>query len=325
MKPIIALEDNSCERSYFRNMAPEINIPELLNKLSAGHIPSLARAISIVENRIEGYETIMLSLNIKQQPPITGITGAPGAGKSTLVDALIAKIIQQGKKLAVVCIDPSSPFNTGSLLGDRIRMSSWHNHSQVYIRSLSTRGSLGGLNPMVYEITEILKAAGFDHILIETVGVGQTEVEISALADTTVVVLVPEGGDDIQAMKSGLMEVGDIFVINKADRPEAGLFYKHISQMLLPVFRNEKKEIPVIKTVATTGEGIDTLSDFILKRNLEETSDKKFKLLTKRAWNQIMLLKMKDVKSSDIEKNIRERYSPEFNLYKFSTEYNKTI
>lgn len=152
-----------------------------------------------------------------------GITGPPGAGKSTLTDALIGEMVRAGNKVAVLCVDPSSPFNMGALLGDRIRMSEWYTNPNVFIRSLATRGSLGGLHPKIVEITELLKAASFDYILVETVGVGQSEVEIAGLADVTIVVLVPESGDDIQVMKAGLMEIADLYIVNKSDRPGADL------------------------------------------------------------------------------------------------------
>lgn len=135
-------------------------------------------------------------------------------------------MVNDGNKVGILCIDPSSPFNFGALLGDRIRMNKWYTHPQVYIRSLANRGSMGGLHPSIIEITDVMKVYGFDYILIETVGVGQSEVEIAGLADTTVIVLVPEAGDEVQTMKAGLMEIGDIFVVNKADRPDAEKFKK---------------------------------------------------------------------------------------------------
>src|SRR5205085_8969185 len=138
---------------------------------------------------------------------IIGITGPPGAGKSTLVDALIGEMVQQQKKVGVLCVDPSSPFNLGALLGDRIRMSEWYDHPNVFIRSLATRGSLGGLHPKIIEITDLTRAAPFDYIIVETVGVGQSEIEIAGLADCTIVTLVPEAGDAVQTMKAGLMEI----------------------------------------------------------------------------------------------------------------------
>src|SRR6266571_1288884 len=173
---------------------------ELLELIIHGDVKALSRSISLIE------------------------TGAPGTGKSTLTDALIGALVNDEKKIGVLCVDPSSPFNLGALLGDRIRMSEWYNHPNVFIRSLATRGNLGGLHPKIIEITDLLKAAAFDYIIIETVGVGQSEIEIAGLADVTVVVLVPEAGDEVQTMKAGLMEIADVFVVNKADRPDADLF-----------------------------------------------------------------------------------------------------
>ncbi|RYF95274.1 MAG: hypothetical protein EOO00_04610, partial [Chitinophagaceae bacterium] len=152
-----------------------------------GDIRSLARCISLIENEVPGYEEFLEMMIPDDKVRVTGITGPPGAGKSTLTDALIAAIVAKEKKVAVLCVDPSSPFNFGALLGDRIRMSRWYNDPRVYIRSLATRGSLGGLHPMIIEITELLKSAQFDHIIVETVGVGQSEIEITGLSDTTVV------------------------------------------------------------------------------------------------------------------------------------------
>ena len=192
---------------------------QLLQQIIDGDIKALARSISLVENEVEGYEELLQSLPQNNSATIIGITGPPGAGKSTLTDALIGSLISEEKKIGVLCVDPSSPFNLGALLGDRIRMSEWYNNPNVFIRSLATKGSLGGLHPKIIEITDVMKVAGYNYIIIETVGVGQSEVEIAGLADVTVVVLVPEGGDVIQTMKAGLMEIADIFVVNKSDRP----------------------------------------------------------------------------------------------------------
>src|SRR6187399_1611951 len=189
-------------------------IQELLSKLQLGDAKALARSISLVENEADGYEGLLRSLPPNPNKPVIGITGPPGAGKSTLVDSLIGLLVSNGKKIGVLCVDPSSPFNLGSLLGDRIRMSDWYNNPNVYIRSLATRGSLGGLHPKIIEISDLLKAAPFDYIIIETVGVGQSEIEIAGLADITIVVMVPEAGDEIQTMKAGIMEIADVFVVN---------------------------------------------------------------------------------------------------------------
>jgi LAO/AO transport system kinase len=191
----------------------------------------LARALTVVENDLEGSAELLKGLN-PSNTPVIGITGPPGAGKSTLVNAMINNLSAQGKSIAVLAIDPTSPFNLGSLLGDRVRMAEQFNKPNVYIRSLATRGSLGGLSGKTIEMCDVLKSVGFDYILVETVGVGQSEVEIAGLADISVVVLVPEAGDEIQSMKSGLMEIADIFVVNKSDREGADTFANNLKKLV---------------------------------------------------------------------------------------------
>jgi LAO/AO transport system kinase len=293
----------------------------LLSDLSNDSYKSLARAISLVENHAEGYLSFL-----QQLPPgkalITGVTGAPGAGKSTLSDALIHQWVNQGKKVGVVCVDPSSPFHLGALLGDRIRMSAWYNHPNVYIRSLATRGSLGGLHPQIIEISAILQAAGFDELLIETVGVGQSEIEIAGLADTTVVVLVPEAGDEVQTMKSGLMEIADIFVVNKSDRPDADQLVKHLRGMLAGSFMPGNWEIPILKTIATQQSGIAALAKSIEQhQQLQETPERKKWLLAEKAYQLISRHRMRDVsKQKLVEKIAEQMVHPGFNLFQFLSQ-----
>lgn len=291
---------------------------ELLKQIQQGDIKALARSISLVENEHPGYELLLQSLP-SHTIKIIGITGPPGAGKSTLVDVLIGELVNTGKKVAVLCVDPSSPFNLGALLGDRIRMSEWYTHPNVFIRSLATRGSMGGLHPKIIEVTDLLKTFHFDHIIIETVGVGQSEIEIAGLADVTVVVLVPEAGDEVQTMKAGLMEVADIFVVNKSDRPGADLFVKNLRQMLAPTFSTHYNEVPVVKTVATQQEGIKELLEIILHQlQKSHVSDKKFWLLAERAYQLIRQKRMKGFDKSLLKKEIEANYQKSnFNLYKF--------
>lgn len=291
-----------------------------LEDIKTGNFKTIARCISIIENEAEGFEELLQQLP-SSATPIIGITGAPGAGKSTLTDALIASLVAKEKKIAVLCVDPSSPFNLGALLGDRIRMSEWYDHPNVFIRSLATRGSLGGLHPRIIEISELLKAASFDYIIIETVGVGQSEIEIAGLADVTVVVVVPEGGDEVQTMKAGLMEIADIFVVNKSDRQGADLYVKNLRLMLAPAFANHKEEVPIIKTVASQREGIDELIDSISSRlKSPEINSKRPWLLAQKAFNIIQQKRMSDINKDDLVKQI-ENKGTDFNLYRFIKNY----
>ncbi|MEI8110347.1 MAG: methylmalonyl Co-A mutase-associated GTPase MeaB [Chitinophagia bacterium] len=293
----------------------------LLSDLTSPTYQSLARAITLVENRVEGYWNFLQSL-----PPgkslITGITGAPGAGKSTLTDALIQEWVAQGKKVGVVCVDPSSPFHLGALLGDRIRMSNWYNHPQVYIRSLATRGSLGGLHPQIIEICAVLQSAGFDELLVETVGVGQSEIEIAGLADTTVVVMVPEAGDEVQTMKSGLLEIADIFVVNKSDRPDAHQMIKNLRSMLAPAFGNNDWEIPILSTIATQHTGIQELATFIAKhQQFQRSNERKKWLLAQKAYQIIGQYRMRDIDKNHLLQTLEnEMKQSDFNLFRFLQE-----
>ena len=206
---------------------------ELLAGFRDGRRVALTRVISIVENQRPGFRAVLNALHERVgRGHRIGITGPPGAGKSTLTAALIAHYRAQGETVGVIAVDPTSPFTGGALLGDRIRMNEIAMDSGVFIRSMATRGSLGGLALTTKEVADVMDAYGFDRILVETVGVGQSELDIASAADSTVVVLVPESGDGIQAMKAGLMEAADLFVINKADRPGADRLAREVSMML---------------------------------------------------------------------------------------------
>jgi LAO/AO transport system kinase len=286
--------------------------------LSRGDFHVVARAISLVENSGPGAEILLKSLRHKHTPVI-GITGPPGAGKSTLTDALIKQFTSEGKKLAILCVDPSSSFHSGALLGDRIRMNRWYNDPRVFIRSLASRGTVGGLHPRIFHLTDLLDHAGFDYILIETVGVGQSEVDISRLADQVILVLVPESGDDIQTMKSGILEIGDIFVVNKSDRPGAGQFLSSLQSSIHYQTAKPMDEISFIQTVATDEIGIDELYQAI-KENIHRLSPgRSLKLLTQKAWQLISEYRMRDVNRDalglSIEKAVQD---PDFNIYRFA-------
>lgn len=243
---------------------PPVN--NLVEKLRAGDTRALARAVSLVENAApEAAEILSACFPHTGNALRIGLTGAPGAGKSTLVDHLASTWRAAGSRVGVIAVDPSSPFTGGALLGDRIRMRERLNDDGLYVRSMATRGALGGLAAATADASQVIEASGRDFILIETVGVGQDEVEIVRLADVTVVVLVPGMGDDVQSLKAGVMEIADIFAVNKADREGADRVEKEIRAMQ-SLSANHNGNAPIVKTIGTTGEGVDALIAAIEQR-----------------------------------------------------------
>lgn len=301
----------------------ENGISDLINGLTSRDRKALARTITIVENELNGFETILKTI----QPaaiPVVGITGPPGAGKSTLINALLYELTNAGKSVGVIAVDPTSPFNYGSLLGDRLRMSGHFNSDKVFIRSLATRGSLGGLSEKIIEIIDVMRSAGFDMIIVETVGVGQSEVEIAGLADTTVVVVVPESGDEVQALKSGIMEIADVFVVNKADREGADALINNLQKML----HHPKTGgwiVPVVKSIASQSSGVTELLKAISDHRLSTGyNEKKSFLLTEKVYQLIRKQRMRDISREKIKEEIEKASkSGVFNLYSFVSRYDR--
>ncbi len=243
---------------------------DLLDGIFRSDRTAISKAITILEDELPGYETIYRKLLKKTGRAFKiGIAGPPGAGKSTLINCLTKEFRTRNFKVAVVAVDPSSPISGGAILGDRVRMLEHSLDQGVFIRSLASRGSLGGLSKATRRVVSVLDAAGYDIVLIETVGIGQTELEVARVADITVVVLMPQTGDEVQAMKAGLLEIGDIFVMNKSDIEGAD---RAIVQIATFVSRRDGKKPPIVKTVARTCEGVKLLADHIL--NIRENFNK---------------------------------------------------
>ena len=247
-------------------MTSHNHIEDFVHRIRSGDVRALSRAISAVEDHTpQSTELLKTLFPYSGKALLLGLTGAPGAGKSTLVDQVAKIYRKQGKTVGIVAVDPTSPFSGGAILGDRIRMQSHHADAGIYIRSMATRGSLGGLAGTTADVATVLDASGRDIVMIETVGVGQDEVDIVRLADVTIVVLVPGMGDDVQTIKAGIMEIADIFVINKADREGAERVEREIRALQALATRHDDWVPPIVKTVASDGTGIEELVGAIEK------------------------------------------------------------
>ena len=264
-----------------------------IKQLRSGDPRTLARAISMVENRSPGWAELLKALFPQTgHARILGLTGAPGAGKSTLVDQLARHYRKENRTVGIIAVDPTSPYTGGAILGDRIRMQDHFSDPGIYIRSMATRGSLGGLARTTADVATVMDASGRDLIMIETVGVGQDEVDIVRLADVTVVILVPGMGDDVQSIKAGIMEIADIFVINKSDREGAERVEREIRALQSLAIRTDHWTPPIVKAVASDGTGIDELvaaiadyeaylqkENLVLQHNIENWQERLIEML----------------------------------------------
>jgi LAO/AO transport system kinase len=267
----------------------------LIEQLRSGDVRALSRVISAVENRSHGSSEMLKALFAHSgQARILGLTGPPGAGKSTLVDQLARYYRKADRSVGIIAVDPTSPFTGGAILGDRIRMQEHFSDPGIFIRSMATRGSLGGLARATADVAMVLDASGRDVVMIETVGVGQDEVDIVRLADITVVILVPGMGDDVQTIKAGIMEIADIFVINKSDRDGAERVEREIRALQSLAIRSDKWTPPIIKTVATEGKGIESMAEAI--KGYEEYLQKNnlFDQRKIKNWEQRLLEMLRD-------------------------------
>jgi LAO/AO transport system kinase len=269
------------------------DLQQWVERLRSGDPRALARAISAVENRENGSsELLKVLFPHTGRARIVGLTGAPGSGKSTLVDQLAKHYRKENRTVGIIAVDPTSPYSGGAILGDRIRMQDHFSDPGIYIRSMATRGSLGGLARATADVATVLDASGRDLILIETVGVGQDEVDIVRLADVTVVILVPGMGDDVQTIKAGIMEIADIFVINKSDREGVERVEREIRAMQSLAIRSDRWTPPIVKTIASEGQGVTELAsaigqyeaylrkeNLVLKRNVQNWQERLVEML----------------------------------------------
>lgn len=300
----------------------------LAQEILKGNPRAIARAISLVENDKSGVQEMMKKIfPYTGESLVVGVTGSPGSGKSTLVNQMISCLRRNGKKIGIVAVDPSSPFSGGAILGDRIRMMQHSVDPEIFIRSMAARGHLGGLAKATGEAIAILEAAGKNFIIVETVGVGQDEVEVVKLADVVLVVLIPGAGDDIQAFKAGIMEIADIFVLNKADSPAAERMEKQL-MATLELGLGGKEAPPVIKTVATEGEGVELLikeTDKIVastNQDVHATRKKRliFWMLRDIIGEKVYQIVTQNVQDSEFESYVERIHKKEVDPYTIADE-----
>jgi LAO/AO transport system kinase len=280
---------------------------EWVERVRAGDVRALARVISAIEDgQPEAVELLKALFPHSGKAQVIGLTGSPGSGKSTLVDQLAREYRKQGRTVGIVAVDPTSPYTGGAILGDRIRMQTHHSDSGIYIRSMATRGFLGGLARATADVATVLDASGKQAVLVETVGVGQDEIDIVRLADVTIVILVPGMGDDVQTIKAGIMEIADVFVINKSDREGAERVEREIRAMQSLAIRKDNWTPPLVKTVATEGKGIAELVAAIAEYQqfLEQNSLSKKKKISN--WRERLIEMLRE---SLLEKVLREQMS----------------
>ncbi|MBD3413917.1 MAG: methylmalonyl Co-A mutase-associated GTPase MeaB [Candidatus Aminicenantes bacterium] len=306
---------------------------EIVQEILKGNPSAMARAISLIEDRDDQAQEILKGIfPYSGKSVIIGITGAPGTGKSTLVDQVVHIFKQKKKKVGIIAVDPTSPFSGGAILGDRIRMMRHSSDKDVFIRSMATRGHLGGLSKASSEAITVLEAGGKDIVLVETVGVGQDEVEVVKLADLILVVLTPGTGDDIQAFKAGIMEIADVFVLNKADAPETEKAERQLKAML-DLGMDQVDVPPIVKTIATTGENVD----FLVRRIESFAGNQKQKLKAARK-KRLILWMLKDtihekvdqliyqnIKDAELKSYVDQIYNRETDPYTIAESFIKKL